>query len=483
MSVIRIGIIGSGGIALANHMPGLRLCPEARRSSRCATATRPTLAARQPADRHHRDVHRLPASCSTHAGVDAVVIATPNVSHAPIALAAVAGRQARAVREADRDEPRRGAGDAPRRRGRRRAAHDGVHLPLRPGDAVHAPPGRLAARSAGRTTSAPSGSRTGATRNLGWRQVKKLAGTGELGDMLSPPHRLRPPARRPRSRALVADTKRFLDDRGGQPSDLDDWVAILADFESGATGVLESTKLATGRGEGHRGQDLCEVNGREGTIVYSTQQPTGAADRQARRRRTWRRCRCREEFLVLARAPRATRRTGDPLVTFRYDQDFEFIDAIREQRPCRPVVRRRRAGAGGDGRGGRSRLQRAAVGGRRRAGTVKLTAGPTSRRQETSKSRSRHRRRQRRRRAVAARDSLPRRVAASRSSAGARRAATRPCSSPAPATASALAVPVRRRQPADVDAMARAVLAAVRRRRACSSTPPAPTSPTARSTC
>ena len=27
---------------------------------------------------------------------------------------------------------------------------------------------------------------------------------------------------------------------------------------------------------------------------------------------------------------------GDPLVTFRYDQAFEFVDAIRNQRPCVP---------------------------------------------------------------------------------------------------------------------------------------------------
>ena len=49
--------------------------------------------------------------------------------------------------------------------------------------------------------------------------------------------------------------------RGGQPSDLEDWVAIIGDFESGATGVLESTKLATGRGEGGQSPDVCEVNG------------------------------------------------------------------------------------------------------------------------------------------------------------------------------------------------------------------------------
>jgi predicted dehydrogenase len=27
---------------------------------------------------------------------------------------------------------------------------------------------------------------------------------------------------------------------------------------------------------------------------------------------------------------------GDPLVTFRYDQAWEFVDAIRNQRACRP---------------------------------------------------------------------------------------------------------------------------------------------------
>jgi predicted dehydrogenase len=30
---------------------------------------------------------------------------------------------------------------------------------------------------------------------------------------------------------------------------------------------------------------------------------------------------------------------GDPLVTFRYDQTWEFVDAIRNQRPCRPDFR------------------------------------------------------------------------------------------------------------------------------------------------
>jgi predicted dehydrogenase len=44
-----------------------------------------------------------------------------------------------------------------------------------------------------------------------------------------------------------------------------------------------------------------------------------------------------KEFLVVPGSPRDPGQ-GDPLATFRYDQDFEFIDAIRSNRPCRPSL-------------------------------------------------------------------------------------------------------------------------------------------------
>src|SRR5881628_1455896 len=76
------------------------------------------------------------------------------------------------------------------------------------------------------------------TRNLGWRQAKKLAGAGELGDMLSHridfAHLLFGPMKR-----LVASLKQWHPVRGGAPNDLEDWAAIIAEFQSGATGVLE----------------------------------------------------------------------------------------------------------------------------------------------------------------------------------------------------------------------------------------------------
>jgi predicted dehydrogenase len=42
-----------------------------------------------------------------------------------------------------------------------------------------------------------------------------------------------------------------------------------------------------------------------------------------------------EEFWKVPGSPRDPRQ-GDPLVTFRYDQAWEFIDAIRNRRPCSP---------------------------------------------------------------------------------------------------------------------------------------------------
>ena len=72
----------------------------------------------------------------------------------------------------------------------------------------------------------------------------------------------------------------------------------------------------------------------EGTIAYSTQRPLelrigklGAKDLET--------VAVPKEFLVWPGSPRDPGQ-GDPLVTFRYDQDYEFCEAILQGRPCRP---------------------------------------------------------------------------------------------------------------------------------------------------
>lgn len=330
MSVIRIGIVGSGGIALANHLPGFALCPEARVVALCdsdpATLER---ASRQTG---------ITAAFSNYqamldrADVDAVVIATPNAFHAPIAHAAIA-RKKHVLCE----KPI--AMNLPEALGMLKAAEAaGVRhmtaFTYRFVPAMRYMSHLVSSGAIGRPFHfRASRFQDWGTRNLGWRQVKKLAASGELGDMLSHRidygHLLIGPVSR-----LVARTKRFVDLRQGAPSDLDDWVAILADYENGTTGVLESTKLASGRGEGHYGQDVCEVNGSEGTIAYSTQRPLelrvgklGAKDLET--------VAVPKEFFVWPGSPRDPA-AGDPLVTFRYDQNYEFYKAIRDGRPCRP---------------------------------------------------------------------------------------------------------------------------------------------------
>ena len=138
-------------------------------------------------------------------------------------------------------------------------------------------------------------------------------------------------------KSLVADLRTFTPMRDGAPNDTDDWVALIAAFDGDTTGVLESTKLATGRGEGYGGRDDVEINGTEGTIVYSTQSPLelrlgtkGSSDLETMK--------VPMKFQVWPGSPRDPHE-GDPRVTFRYDQSVEFINAIVEKRPAWPSLR------------------------------------------------------------------------------------------------------------------------------------------------
>jgi predicted dehydrogenase len=110
----------------------------------------------------------------------------------------------------------------------------------------------------------------------------------------------------------------------------------MARYETGATGVLESTKLATGHGEGHYGKDAAEVNGPEGTLAFTTQKPLELRVGN-KKTKDLEVVAVPKEFLVY---PGSTRDAGqgDPVATFRYDQNFEFVSAIREGRPCSPSL-------------------------------------------------------------------------------------------------------------------------------------------------
>jgi predicted dehydrogenase len=330
MKQIGVAIVGCGGVTLQNHLPGLALCPDTKVVALCDSDDATLERARQQtgivtASTKYEDVVKRD-------DVQAVIIATPNFTHAAIALAAIAAgkhvlcEKPIAMTHTEAHQMAEAADKAG-------VCHMTAftyrfvpamrflnHLVQRGdlGQPYHYRSCRL---------------QDWGTRNLGWRQVKKLAATGELGDMLSHridfAHLLIGPIKR-----LVANIGNLTPTRGGKPNDTDDWVAMLAQFQSGASGVLESSKLASGTNESWRSPDRVEINGSDASFSFTTgtwnELQSGKAGGPG-----FTPLPVPKEFWTWPGSPRDAG-TGDPLVTFRYDQAWEFIDAIRNQRPCVP---------------------------------------------------------------------------------------------------------------------------------------------------
>ncbi len=327
---IRMAIVGCGGITLQNHLPGLALCSQVKLAALCDSNPATLERARQQTGVAVYSTSF--AEIVRRDDVDAVIIATPNATHSAIALEAVAhGKHVLCEKPLalNRSEAIAMAAAADQAGVRHMTAFTYRFVPamrylahlVRRGDLgqpYHYRSCRL---------------QDWGTRGLGWRQIQHLAGSGELGDMLSHridfAHLLVGPIQR-----LVANLAQWHPVRGGQPNELDDWVAILASFTSGATGVLESSKLASGRNESWRSLDSVEINGSESSFVFRT----GEWDRLQHGRTGGpglETLPVPEEFWKWPGSPRDVRQ-GDPLVAFRYDQAWEFVDAIRNQRPCVP---------------------------------------------------------------------------------------------------------------------------------------------------
>ena len=330
MKPLGVAIIGCGGISLQNHLPGLALCPDVKVTALCDNnpANLETARTQTGVNITSTDYHEIVKRDDVHA----VIIATPNITHPLIAHAAIAAgkhvmsEKPLALNYADAKAMAVAADQAGVRH---MTAFTYRFVPsmrylkhlIQRGDLgvpYHYRSCRL---------------QDWGTRNLGWRQVKKLAGTGELGDMLSHridfAHHLVGPIQR-----LVANTKNHTPLRGGQPNDTDDWVALLAEFVNGATGVQESSKLASGRNESWRSLAYVDINGSERSYVFTTGSwntlQTGKAGGPGLET-----IEIPQEFWKVPGSPRDPTQ-GDPLVTFRYDQAWEFIEAIRDQRPCSP---------------------------------------------------------------------------------------------------------------------------------------------------
>src|SRR5687768_6455941 len=185
MQQIGVAIIGCGGVTLQNHLPGLAMCPDAKVVALCDSD--PACLERAARETGVRTTTSDYQEVIDRSDVNAVIIATPNITHSPIAQAAItAGKHVMcekpiAINYAEAFAMYRAA----ETRGvRHMSAFTYRFVPAMRYLAHLVKSGALGQPFHFRSCRLQDWGR----RSLGWRQVAKLAGTGELGDMLS--HRI-----------------------------------------------------------------------------------------------------------------------------------------------------------------------------------------------------------------------------------------------------------------------------------------------------
>jgi predicted dehydrogenase len=330
---IRVALIGTGNIAVANHIPGVRLCRDAEVTALCDP--NPAALADASAVSGVSRTYTDPATLLSEAPVDAVIIATPNRFHKDLAVAAArSGRHVLCEKPLalDVEQAEQMLAAAEQAGVRHMTAFTYRFVPamqymrhLVSSGAIGTPWHFRAQRFQDWNRQA-----------IGWRQRRSEAGSGEVGDMLSHrldfAHVLVGPIRR-----VMAMTTQIwptrLDAEGREhESDLEDWVGCVAEFANGATGVLESVKTAIGYAGGATSRDYCEVNGSEGSVVYELSHPLRVL--RAQKGGNYVPEDVPLQFRKIAGSPRDT--DANAWQAFRYDQDFEFIEAIHAGRPCSP---------------------------------------------------------------------------------------------------------------------------------------------------
>ena len=255
---IRIGLIGLGTVCEMVHYPGFSRIPGVEIAGLCEVDE--DLLARRQAQWNiaagFTDVDRFLADVNP----DAVTVAVPNAYHHGIVLKAVrAGCHVlcekpigmTVAETVDMYEAARGAGVrhmtaftyrfVPGMRYLKHLVDEG-----RLGEIRHARFQRL---------------QDWGEHSVGWRQYRRMAATGELGDMgihrIDFAENLLGPIK-----SVCASLKQLVprdrteDGRPCEPQDVEDWAAWIAEFESGTTGVFEMGKLTKGHGPGRRPRHL-----------------------------------------------------------------------------------------------------------------------------------------------------------------------------------------------------------------------------------
>jgi predicted dehydrogenase len=330
-----VAIVGAGAVSDYHHVPGIRLDNRAELAAVCDADA--SLLKRRQVDWGVDRLHTDPMALCADPEVDAVVIATPNFTHRDIAIAA-----ARAGKHVMCEKPLGlNAGEV---RSMYEAARDAGVVHMTAFTYRFAPSMRYLRHL---LTSGDLGTprHFRSQRFLdwpetswGWRQYKDRAGAGDLFDMTI--HRidfaidlLGPIERVCGAVARFAPRDRTADGQTCAPSEVDDWSAIIGEFQSGATGVWEGTTLAKGYGRDGFGHEWAEINGSEASAVYRLHEPNVLL--LGRTGHDLAPVAVPPEFLKPAGSPRDPSQ-GKPATVFRYDLMWEFVSAIVEGRPAVP---------------------------------------------------------------------------------------------------------------------------------------------------
>jgi predicted dehydrogenase len=324
---VRVAIIGAGAVSDYHHVPGLRLDPRAKLVAACDTNA--ALVEKRKGDWGIDKISTDPDAICSDPDIDAVIIATPNHTHRPLALAAIAAgkhvmcekplgldwREVREMYHAARD-----AGVVHMTAFTYRFAPAMRYLKHLVASGALGEPRHFRSQ---RFLDWPETS-------WGWRQYRHLAGGGDLFDMTI--HRidfaldlLGPIARVCGALARFAPRTRTAAGKACPPSDVDDWSSIIGEFTCGATGVWEGTTLAKGYARGGFGHEWAEINGSIGSAVYRLHEPNAVL--LGKTGQDLDVVNVPREFLKPAESPRDPDQ-GQPATVFRYDLAWEFVSAI-----------------------------------------------------------------------------------------------------------------------------------------------------------
>lgn len=332
---IGIGLIGVGAVSDYHHFPGIELDNRAELAGICDTNQE--LLAEKASKWNVATATTDPNKLIENDNIDAVIVATPNFTHQEIcATAAKNGVHVMC------EKPLALSAEQVREMYVLARDHNIVHMTaftyrfapsmrfmkhlLEKGDL-----GEPRHFRSQRFLDLPETS-------WGWRQYKDLAGAGDLFDMTI--HRidfaidlLGPIRSITGGVAQFAPRTKTAEGTTCKPSEVDDWSALIGEFESGAVGVWEGTTVAKGyhlKGFGH---EWAEINGSEASAVYRMHDPnhllfgkTGGDLEPVR---------VPDEFLKPKDSPRDPN-SGEPGTVFRYDLVWEFVSAICENRPAIP---------------------------------------------------------------------------------------------------------------------------------------------------